>query len=59
MTFKEIEQAVVKHLPLEDGTPLHEQMCYSTLRSLTRTTTAASSTLPPPRRKAPSAAGLQ
>nr|DAW55831.1 MAG TPA: hypothetical protein [Caudoviricetes sp.] len=34
MTFKEIEQAVVKHLPLEDGAPLHEQMCYSTLRSL-------------------------
>lgn len=34
MTFKEIEQAVVRHLPLEDGAPLHEQMCYSTLRSL-------------------------
>lgn len=34
MTFKEIEQAVVRHLPLEDGTPLHEQMCYSTLCSL-------------------------
>lgn len=34
MTFKEIERAVVKHLPMDDGAPLHEQMCYSTLRSL-------------------------
>lgn len=34
MTFKEIEQAVVKRQPLHSGASLHEQMCFITLRSL-------------------------